>query len=181
MPTFHVLIATIGRPTLYHMLESLLPQLTANDHVTIVFDGVTPLPITGHNVHIHHEPQALGYWGHGIRNKYAPLLEKTDFVMHADDDDVYTPGTFATLRRMCVDPSTLYVTRMLLKSENRLIPAEPVVREKNIGTPNGVIPYEKNKQSQWGPRVGGDGTFYEALAMTTPVVFLNVIAYVIRP
>ena len=180
MVSFHVLITTIGRPSLHRMLDSLLPQLTENDHVTIVFDGVTPLPIAGHNIHIHHGPQALGYWGHGIRNKYASLLEKTDFVMHADDDDVYTPGTFETLRRICVDPNLLYVTRMRI-SHNQLIPDQPIVKENNIGTPNGVIPYEKNKQSHWDLRRGGDGFFYERLAEITPVVFLNIVTYVVRP
>lgn len=182
MVSFHILIATIGRPTLQRLLDSLLPQLTVDDHVTIVFDGVAPIPLSvagSAHIHIHREEMRLGHWGHGIRNKYAPLLEKTDFVMHADDDDTYT-NTFDILRRRCVDVSTLYVTRMLIKPHH-LIPDEPVVREGNIGTPNGVIPYEKNKESQWALRLGGDGAFYEGVSNTTAVVFINVVTYNVRP
>jgi glycosyl transferase, family 25 len=181
MVSFHVLIATIGRPSLQRLLDSLLPQLTVDDHVTIVFDGVVPtsLSLVGKaNIHIHREHVRLGSWGHGIRNKYAPLLEKTDFVMHADDDDTYT-NTFDILRKRCVDTQTLYVTRMLI-NPHRLIPDDPVIRKENIGTPNGVIPYEKNKQSQWALRLGGDGAFYEGLSTNTPVVFLNVVTYMVR-
>jgi hypothetical protein len=182
MVSFHVLIATIGRPSLQRLLDSLLPQLTVDDHVTIVFDGVAqiPLSVVGKaTVHIHREEVKLGYWGHPIRNKYAPLLKKTDFVLHADDDDIYT-DTFDILRRRCVDTQTLYVTRMMVQPHH-LIPDDPVVREGNIGTPNGVIPYEKNKQSLWGLRLGGDGGFYEGLSANMPVVFINVVTYIVRP
>ena len=90
------------------MLDSLSPQLLPHDALTIVYDGHTDIPVALANVsafqcpvYQHCEPVALGYWGHGIRNKYASLLSPRDFVMHADDDDVYTPYTFDWLRRHC--------------------------------------------------------------------------------
>ena len=109
-PSFHVLIATAGtRPSIQCMLDSLSPQLTAADALTIVYDGKTDTNIDIRvdvsafqcTVYQHYEPTALGHWGHGIRNKYASLLSPRDFVMHADDDDVYTPYLFDWLRRQC--------------------------------------------------------------------------------
>jgi hypothetical protein len=183
MVSFHILIATIARPTLQNLLDSLFPYLTSEDHVTIVFDGVEPIRIHGKTnakIHLYHEPIALGFWGHGIRNKYAEMLDKTDFVMHADDDDIYTPITFPRLRSMCTNTETLYVTKMKLAT-GRIVPKEPIIREDNIGTPNGVIPYEANKIAKWGLGMGGDARFYEELAQKIPAIFLDILTYIVRP
>ena len=179
MPSFHILIATVGRDTLQRMLDTILPNLTEIDHLTIVFDGVQPTNInveTKGQIHIHSEPVALGFWGHGIRNKYAPFLEKTEFVMHADDDDIYMPGTFDYLRTICIDPTTLYVAKM--QFFHRIFPETLEIKVNNIGTPNGVIPYELNKNGVWGDRAGGDGDFYVSIAKHTDnIVFVDRIIY----
>lgn len=182
MPSINILIATIGRPTLQTMLDSILPNITQNDHVTIVFDGVQPtklrLATRGH-VHIHHEPTALGFWGHGIRNKYKTLLVRTDFVLHADDDDVYTPRTFEILRRMCVDTNALYIAKMDFKG--RIVPRQAAIVQDDIGTPNGIIPYDLNAQGTWGDYVGGDGEFYRGIANGVNVFYINHVLYKVRP
>jgi hypothetical protein len=182
MPSINILIATIGRPTLQNMLDSILPNITRNDHVTIVFDGVPPTQlnlITQGHVHIHHEPTALGFWGHGIRNKYKTLLERTDFVLHADDDDVYTPDTFKILRRMCTETNALYIARMDFKG--RIVPKEASIVQDDIGTPNGIIPYDLNAKGVWGNYVGGDGEFYRGIAKDVTVFYINHIIYKVRP
>jgi hypothetical protein len=180
MPSFHILIASIGRDTLQRMLDTILPHLTEIDHLTIVFDGVQPTNVnlqTLGQVHIHSEPVALGFWGHGIRNKYAPLLEKTDFVMHADDDDVYLPNAFIDIRNTCVDVDTLYITKM--HYYQFVFPKTPEIKVNNVGTPNGIIPYELNKLGTWGDIVGGDGEFYVSIAKhTDKIVFTDHIIYV---
>ena len=38
-PTFHIFIATGGRPSLKNMLDSLKDELKPNDAITVVFDG----------------------------------------------------------------------------------------------------------------------------------------------
>jgi hypothetical protein len=94
MITFHILVASTNRTTLQNLIHSLANQLGKEDHLTIVFDGHSEIPhwdILSQlwcKVHLFCEPQALGFWGHGIRNKYASLLEPTTFVLHADDDDI---------------------------------------------------------------------------------------------
>ena len=136
MYTFNVLIATIGRSTLERQLRSLVPQLFPEDVLTIVFDG---LQIQSLNVFkefkctviLYSEPVALGWWGHGIRNKYASLLQKTDFVLHGDDDDVYTSNALSDCRARCVSLTTLYVARMRVPC-GLSMPTGNIIKEGNI-------------------------------------------------
>jgi hypothetical protein len=180
MASLHILIATIGRPSLQTMLDSILPFLTEVDHLTVVFDGVEPTQIkteTKGSVHIHHEPIALGYWGHGIRNKYASHLEKTDFVMHGDDDDTYAPGAFDAVRSACTDVNTLYMMKVYNVTRNTYLPAFPKIENRNISTQCGVIPHELNTKGTWGPFYGGDFAFYESIEPLAPVVFVDSVIY----
>lgn len=183
--TFNILIATVGRPSLQRMLDSLSPQLEESDCLTIVFDGHSSIPkfdISKFKCHVqqHHEPVALGSWGHAIRNKYAPLLEKRDFVMHADDDDIYLPGVFGELRKQCVNPETLYIAKMNVRKIGRIIPEGNFIRINHIGTPNGIIPYDLNSKSTWKYQYGGDGLFYQELSQfARSVVFLSTVIYLV--
>lgn len=184
MPSFNVLIATVGRPSLQRMLDSLSPQLEEQDCLTLVFDGKSEIPkfnLSGFKckVNQYYEPAALGFWGHGIRNKYASLLEKKDFIMHADDDDYYYPDAFSQLRNLCMSTNTLYIARMMFG--NRVLPEGPFIRIDHIGTPCGIIPYELNMKGNWHTSYGGDGRFYEQLAATkTPTEFLSTLIYHVR-
>ena len=186
MPSFHILIATIGRPTLQRMLNSVLPQLTKDDHLTIVFDGHSSIPAFDLssavcNVHQYVESIPLGFWGHGIRNKYASIIEKTDFVMHADDDDSYSLDTFEYLRSKCMDTSTLYVAKMRGSCGYRVFPDIDFIQVHHIGTPCGIIPFDLNKTGHWKHDWGGDGLFYEGIAKNVSnVVFLDKIIYFVR-
>jgi len=184
MPSFHILIATINRPTLQRMLNSLLPQLTKVDHVTIVFDGFLNIPkvnLTHAKCIVHQfcEPTRLGFWGHGIRNKYANRLEKTDFVMHADDDDSYLPNAFAELRSRCIHNESLYIAKM--KLGNRIVPEGKFIKQNHIGTPNGIIPHKFNMLSTWKSFNGGDGEFYKKLSiLVSKVEYLDLLIYQVR-
>jgi hypothetical protein len=167
MPSFHVLIASIGRSTLQSMIDSLKGQLVACDHVTVVFDGVAAIPIdcsgASFQLHVIEQSPALGFWGHGVRNTYAKRLARTDFVLHADDDDRYTSGTFDMLRRICRNPLTLYIGKFK-RSDGTIFPLGTYVKEGEIGTPCGIIPFDLNPLGTWLLRRGGDGKFYEAIA-----------------
>jgi hypothetical protein len=185
--TFNVLIATIGRSTLHTMLESLLPQLLEKDVLTIVFDGVHPIELDLSSakctVHIFEESVALGFNGHAIRNKYQTILDKTDFILHADDDDVYADDAFLFLRQMCTDIDTLYVAKMHLHAIQKTVPAGKYIAIDNIGTPCGIIPYLLNTKGHWSlPGAGGDGRFYEEIAKHAKnIVFLDKIIYHVYP
>ena len=188
--TFHILIATVGRKTLQNMLNSLLPQLTADDCVTVVYDGFASNQMPAFNfsraickVNQLCEPVPLGYWGHGIRNKYADLLEPRDFILHADDDNVYLPDAFQYIRENCADSRKIYILETTGSIERKKISTSKIIRVGNVDTANGVIPYEYNKRSFWGLKRGGDGEFYMRLQAKYPnkFIFLNKVIYYFRP
>jgi hypothetical protein len=163
------------------MIDSLLPQLERGDHITIVFDGVAQIPIDCSGakcaIHVHEEPVALGFWGHGIRNAYTRRLERTDFVMHADDDDIYLAGTFDTLRKLCRNPLALYIGKFK-RQDGTIFPLQTYVKEGEIGTPCGIIPFDLNALGKWLPRRGGDGKFYEAISRRAKFIkFLDLLMY----
>ena len=181
-PTFHVLIASIGRPTLKRLLDSLR-QLGRRDAITIVFDGcsrnIEPEWLQGHKatITIVEQKPNLGFWGHEIRNQYqGKLTPECTFVMHADDDDEYIPESFVTLRRLCTDPDTLYISKM--KSGDQIIPRQNAkIRLADIGTPNGIIPTLVTRCGYWGHFYGGDFYYYNSVQRYCPTVFLDAIVY----
>jgi hypothetical protein len=184
--TFNILIATVGRPTLQNMLNSLSPQLSEDDCLTVVFDGKSQIPTEFNftnfrcKVNLFYEPVALGYWGHGIRNKYADLLERRDFIMHGDDDDLYVDKVFNKIRNTCVDKESLYVFKFLYKLKPW--PEIHRMKEGSIGTPCGIIPYNLNNKGRWLNRFGGDGSFYEQISeQVKNIVHSDLVIYIIRP
>ena len=188
MPSFNVIISTIDRPSLDVQLRSLVTQLKKEDCITVVFDGkpINNLDIFKEfvsTVDLYSEPEALGYWGHAVRNKYSQLIKKCDFILHGDDDDIYAPNAFELLRQHCVDMNTLYIAKM----EHNLcgiIPKEPVIKLANIGTPCGIVPWfiNSNPDLKWGYFYGGDCLFYHnASTLTNSVVFLDFVIYIVRP
>ena len=192
-PTFHILIATGGRPSLQNMLDSLKNELTAFDAITVVFDGPDAQKkseyndswISEHNANITIITQNpnLGAWGHPIRTKYQTMLTyKTTYIMHADDDDVYIPGSFNTLRNLCKDSGTLYIAKMnYSKKPNKVIPKDKTIRIKNIGTPNGIIPFNSAGKAEWQLLYGGDFKYYNKLQNEVKnVEFLDAVIYTVN-
>ena len=183
VPTFNVLVATIARESLENLIESLSNELTENDCLTIVFDNNSKRDITNIDkikakVVIYNEDKKLGYWGHGIRNKYASLLERRDFILHADDDDTYFPSSFDKLRKQCINSNILYIAK-ILRSDRFIIPSDRLqIIIGNIGTPCGIIPYNYNLKGNWGYFYGGDGKYYiDLIKKFGRVQRLNTIIY----
>lgn len=191
-PTFHVLIATGGRPELRNMIDSLRDELENGDALTIVFDGPTArskckMDSSWFNgfkakVNLIDQNPNLGFWGHGIRNEYQhKLTPKTTFVMHADDDDSYYPGSFEKLRKICTDPDNLYITKML-SDKGEVIPrANNRIERNNIGTPNGIVPFAISGSSRWEHKYGGDFDYYNGIKdHVKDVVHTNLLIYKVR-
>jgi hypothetical protein len=193
VPSFHVLIATGGRPSLKRMLDSLLPQLTARDAVTIVFDGQDAQKKATFSadwvkdrqcaVHVRNQSPNLGFFGHGIRNKYQTRLDtQTTYIMHADDDDAYTPGAFDALRNLCTDPDVLYVAQMSTKGALLPLSSNMAMAMGNIGTPCGIVPYAQAGKGSWAPQRGGDYMYFHDLELAkVPVKYLKYVIYEVRP
>jgi hypothetical protein len=192
VPTFHILIATGGRPCLQIMLDSLKDELTENDAITIVFDGEDALSkstysddwLNNHKskISIIQQVPNLGFYGHGIRNKYQGILNpKTTFIMNADDDDYYVAGTFNKLRRLCSASNTLYIAKFHKKSNNVIVPSIlGQIVQNDIGTPCGIIPFDMADKSTWEYRYGGDFNYYNNLKThVSKIEFLDLIIYIV--
>ena len=197
-PTFHILICTTGRPSLKRMIDSLRDQLAVNDAITIIFDGPDALKKSTYTddwinefkcpVKKIEQTPALGFWGHEARNKYQTQLHpKTTYIMNADDDDKYIEGVFDKLREKLTDPNKLYIARMTdsANHSNRThyIPRNKILSIKlnNIGTPCGIIPFDKAGKSQWTHRPGGDFNYYNGLKTKVDgVEFVDILLYKIK-
>jgi hypothetical protein len=178
IPTFHFLITSAGRPSLKQMLDSLRGEVKEGDAVTVIFDGEQAFTESGFTdawinefagrLHKVVEKEKSGNWGHALRTKYQGNLQpRTTFVLHGDDDDVYVAGFLDKLRQKCVDPNTLYVAKMVFKFETvpgEVIPKGTEIKRKDIGTPNGIIPYDLVGKGEWLPNYNGDFMYYEQLA-----------------
>ena len=191
IPTFHILLCTGGKPVLKAMIDSLKGELLEGDAMTIIFDGQDALKkstftdewTSGFKCAIKkiEENPALGFWGHGARNKYqGQLTPRTTFIMNADDDDTYIAGSFAKLREKCVDPNTLYITKMTYVNDRKtIIPRQnKEIIFGDISTQNGVIPFDMAAKGEWKPKYGGDFDYYTDLKkLNSPIVFLDELIY----
>lgn len=184
MKSINVILTTTGRSTLGRMLESLVNQLQQHDYLTVISDD-------GHNyvrralslpdfkctvTHIQNDTK-LGYWGHASRTKWQNKLPG-DYLMNADDDDVYVPGAFDVIRSK-IGERKLYLFKH--KDEKGLTAwsVHGLVKEGCVGTSCGVIP-NTGDLPVWENRYGGDGKFYEDVAKMMPVQFEPQIIYLVR-
>jgi hypothetical protein len=194
VPTFHIFIPTIGKTTLKDMLNSLTGELKEGDAITVVFDGQKAFDKSGFDSswfkdfkcstrHLIEEPE-LGFWSHGLANKYqSQLTPTTTFIMHADDDDVYIAGSFEKLRNACKNPNCLYIAKMkvIKNGQDRIVPGFKAIFNSHIGTPNGIIPFKDADKAKWGLHYGGDHIYYSELQNKVECVeFLDDIIYEAR-
>jgi hypothetical protein len=182
--SYHILLATIGKNTIFNILIMLKKQLLRTDFLTIVFDGKKKINnfILIKNfcknflcvVNIIIEEENLGYWGHGIRNKYNDL--NGDFIYHIDDDDILYEDSFDIIRRHCVDINIIYIFKITLEN-NKIIWKNKIIKEGDISTQSGIIPIHINKDGYWTLRYGGDFDFYNNLSKKYNVIFIDKLIY----
>ena len=188
LPSIHILIATIGNQSIIRMLESLKEQMDSTDFLTIVYDNkdidntfsqVTEFVKQFHcNVNIIMEEINLGYWGHGIRNKYCSIIKDGDFLIHADDDDKYRPNSISTIKLFSVDRNSLYIFRIYNNKHKSVVWRHPTLERANIGTPNGVFPINIISRGVWRPHYGGDFYYCRDISMhVANIIFIPIIIY----
>lgn len=182
--SFHVLLATIGKQSIFNILANLKKQLHKCDYLTIVFDGIDKSKNINNvkkycfdfvcKVNIIIEEKNLGYWGHGIRNKHNDLLG--DFVYHIDDDDIIFEDAFYNIRKHCNDTNIIYIFKIMLKN-NQIIWRKKEIEINYISTQSGIIPAHINKNGYWELKYGGDYDFYKKLSHKYPLIFIDKIIY----
>ena len=187
--SFHVLLATMGKNSIFNILESFKQQLHKNDYLTIVFDGpnlpnikevqnMTKTFLCKTNVIV--EKKNLGYYGHAIRNKHNNL--KGDFVFHVDDDDNITSDCMKIIRKYCKNKNTIYIFKMKNYEQNLIIWKTKNIIFGEIGTPMGIIPTYLNSTSTFSFRYGGDYDFYKKLEKNgNNIEYIDEIIYIIHP
>lgn len=176
--SFNVVIATAGRNTLQRMVDSIAPQLEEQDYLTIIWD-CQPIPLqidSECQVISIHNPEPLGFWGHGSRNRWIPELPG-DYFMNGDDDDIYTEGCMEKIRSV-VKENKLYMFQF--EHAGFIVPREKIVKVGNCGTSCGVYP-KVDPMPKWEYVYGGDGMFYEKLSTILDVEFVNHIIYKVCP
>lgn len=182
--SIHVLMATIGKKSILNILAQLKEQLLERDFLTIVFDGINNSIIVGVvkkicetfkcKINIIIEYENLGYWGHGIRNKYNDL--EGDFIYHIDDDDNIYNDTFDIIRYHCKDRETIYIFKIMLEN-NSIVWKEKKIKHAQISTQSGVIPSHINKNGYFGLFYGGDFEFYNNLSKNYNIIFIDKLIY----
>jgi hypothetical protein len=184
--TFHIMIIASGKPCLLTMLNSLRDELTEDDAITIIFNGDGMFEkstfnhrwLKGHDSTINIMKQPSPLHEHELRNEYQmKLKKKTTFIMHANDDDMYLPGSFHELRIRCFAPHTLYIGKMYLSLFDMMIPLSKYPNK--VGFACGIIPFHKVGDALWTDEIYS--TYYHELQqkvelvsfITTPIYQLS--------
>ncbi len=180
----HVLLATIGKKSIFGILSDLNRELEETDFLTIVFDGkmyssIKPdvelfLKPCKAKVNIIVEEQNLGFYGHAIRNKHNQL--EGDYIYHVDDDDRILEGSFEIIRRICIH-KCIYLFRLITEKKKVIWSEKNNIRLGDISTQSGIIPMEFNNKSFFTHRYGGDFDFYKALVERYPVLYIDEVIY----
>ncbi len=190
LPTFSVIVPTIGRPTLARTLTSLRMQdWIYGDEVILAADGESSFAkrlwrqykMPGHFIE---SPICLGSWGHGMRNA---LLDQNvasgNFLLALDDDDIFTTKAIATIRKAVVDaPGCPHIFRM--RSTEGTLWSTPELKPRNVGTPMFVFPNHPKRLGRYAMRYGGDLDFAQQTAAFYPpeaLVWRPEIIALIRP
>lgn len=182
--SFHVLLATIGKKSIFSMIEMLKKQLHKIDYLTIIFDGIGNTNnieeirnyITDFQckVNVIIQEENLGFWGHGIRNKYKDL--EGDFCYHIDDDDVLFDNSFDDIRKHCNDLNMIYIFKIMLENNSIIWKKKEFIYSK-ISTQSCVIPIHINKEGYWVLKYGGDYDHHLQLARKYNVLFIDKLIY----
>lgn len=115
MPNLTVIIPTVGRNTLTRTLDSIVGQRLQEDDQVLVCGDDNPtaskemdLPLgawehivtgLGPQFKFHRLDAGEGTWGNAQRNAMIPLAT-SEWVLFQDDDDIFMPCAFDTIRMM---------------------------------------------------------------------------------
>lgn len=173
--TLTIAIPTIGRPSLYSTLHSVLTGgIGKGDQVFVVGDGKQPE--AERIVRNFTDRMPVAYWempanrkspGHPARN-FVLKRTATSHFMTIDDDDVYVPGSLSKVKLDAAKNDgkiLIYKMRGVLRGQ----PYEelwrvPQVSIGNVGTPMIVVPNDQAKLGTWGDCYEGDFDFFESTA-----------------
>src|SRR5918912_1657354 len=164
MATFSIIVGTSGRPTIHRTLRSIVPQLEPGDEVIVVRDD-------------------SGDAGDTPRNDAMPRARGTH-LLFMDDDDAYTPGALARMRRFADEnPGRIGIFKLEYVVGNRRW-VEPELRFKNVSPQPFLVPNVPGKLGRWERqgRIAGDFVFTEETEkLQGEPIFVDEVTVLARP
>lgn len=128
-PTFSVIVASCGRPTLQRTVDSIVPQLLPGDELLLDVNDDCP-------------------WGNRARKRQMKHA-KGDFLLFMDDDDTYMPDAFVKIRQAVVRaPERVHIFRMRYPEGFELW-TDTVIRCGNVSTQMVAVPNNPGCLGSW--------------------------------
>lgn len=169
IPSLTVLIPTRGGGDLDLTLHSISTQATKSDYVIVIGDGPQPsirasleaLNDSGvFPCHIQFlESERTNDFGHTQLNEAQLLNPKTSHLLIQDDDDIFLPRAFNSIReKVSTAPDDAHIFRFytndhLLVWDDR---DNHAIEETMIGSHNLVVPWDHQRLGRFTPRYRGD-------------------------
>lgn len=97
-------------------------------------------------------------------------------MINGDDDDIFVDDAMAKIREHCTEDK-LYIFQFIYGST--VVPMSHKIMLGNISTQCGV--YKPYDLPEWPSFYGGDCTFYENLAKTREIEWVDKVIYRIKP
>jgi glycosyltransferase involved in cell wall biosynthesis len=162
--TFSIIVGTAGRKTLMRTLRSITPQLEPGDELFVIRDDSGDAGDTPRNQTMH---RAAG-----------------SHLLFMDDDDVYTRGALAKMRRFADEnPGRIGIFRMQYTVGPKRWQV-PELKNRNVSTQIFLVPNVPGKLGVWEHRgtVHGDYTFIEETArLQGEPIFVDEVTVRVRP
>lgn len=185
---FSIIVPTCGRRSLARTLQSIAAQeLAAGDEVLLVTDGPQPLAAnlfarSGLPGRCLEAPSSHDYGG--TQRNMGMEEASGDHLLFMDDDDIFTPQAFATIRAaLCEAPDLPHLFRMSYAADGRLLWARPELRPGNVSTQMMVYPNRPDLR-RWDGWFGHDFRFVlnnQRLWPPDSLVWRHEVIAVVRP
>jgi len=162
-PTLSALIPTTGRrASLGVLVDAVLQQFLPGDELIVDCSVGEP-------------------FGYAARRRMQARA-KGDYLIFMDDDDLWLPTAFATIRAgVASEPERVHLFRMRWEHDGRVIWTDREVREGNVSTQMVAVP--NGCPGVWGDRYAGDYDFVRSScdALGEPVWHEEIVASVGLP
>jgi glycosyltransferase involved in cell wall biosynthesis len=166
-----IIVPTIGRPSLFNTLASIVaqpldrspvPDVDEGDEVLVI--GGSPAGIIGfESFGVRHVPCPMGgHWG--CEERMLGIAQaRQSHLAFLDDDDVWLPHARAAIgRAIATDPDQPILFQMRYGS-GRVLWATPSVQMGNVSTQMIVVPNDPTRLGRWTTRREGDYDFLASL------------------
>ncbi len=168
-----ILIASTNRESLMDLIKCIKKDISEDDRVLIVFDGVSPDDAIlkecelDSRIEIKIEPNKLGFYGHPIREKYQSYFE-TDYIHNMDDDDMYVPGWRWHLDKLIniKNPDVILFNFLMMNTEFKTVYHPSIYGTAKITGSAVCRNIDWINREKWSNNSGGDATRLSKISMS---------------